>query len=100
MLKNRIVFVSLAVVIALGCVSTRYKPPVVSKGEVLEEYNRQRSRRDSILREDFRVEVREDKKRFVRLTNLAFPVRLAATRLSDLNQLRTQFGLIIILLVA
>ena len=90
MFKN--IWIAFVVVIALGCATTRYKPPMADRQEVWAEYNRQRSKRDSMQKEAFRVEIKEDKERFIRLTDLAFPVRLAAALLSDRNQLRTQFG--------
>ena len=71
-----------------GCATPSYQFPSISRSEIKAEYDRQNAER----KEEFRKALMDGESKSQRLKNLAWPLRVAAAKYSENDQLRPQYG--------
>ena len=72
----------------VGCASTRYEPPKINQPDVWAEYQRQNAKR----KEEYREIVKATQGRSIRLSDLSWPIRVAAAKFSEETQTTYEFG--------
>ena len=78
----------LCVLLFVGCASTRYEPPKIDQSDVWAEYQRQNAER----KKEYRERVKANQERIIRLSNLSWPIRVAAAKFSEKTQTTYEFG--------
>ena len=72
----------------VGCASTRYEPPKIDQSDVWAEYQRQNAER----KEEYREIVKAAQGQNIRLSDLSWPIRVAAAKFSEETQTTYEFG--------